>query len=322
MNSSLLKMILFICLVCGFTYTVARLTYVVLRIRLSPIYLAIAPLLGLFILAIQLWVYGIAGISWDRWLLTLPWLVVGILLRKRLIASLVNEKQLIQRLPGHFQELDYPSRVMLILSLIISLAFLINLILEPFITSDILAIWGLKAKEFFQHSSVFISPHFTGTLGTARFFHVDYPPLLPLSANVFYVLLGHISETLFKAMQFIFITSGGSALYLFARSILSKNNKNIAALFLLLFIAVPQFLPMLFQIKYMGYADYPLAVTMMISAIFVIKSITSVPNSDWFLAVVFASFAAVIKNEGLPFFAIVLLVLAITFLSHFKKWKR
>ncbi len=322
MNFEIVKIALFTLGVAGLSYIVSRIFYALLRLKATSLHLSVAPVLGLLLLASQLWLFGLIGLSWNRWLLLLPWLLLGFMLRKRLLASVNLERQIPSRILNSFKELDYLGRTLVIVAIIFSLAFLISLIVQPFITSDILAIWGYKAKEFYNHSRVYINPRLSGTINSARFFHLDYPPLLPLSADVFYVLLGHVNESLFKVMQFIFLVSGGFSLFIYTRSVLSKKDRSLAAVFLFLFIAVPQFLPMLFQVKYMGYADYPLAVVCMLSAIFVLRSINTLPNHDWLLALLFGSFAAVIKNEGLAFVGIVLLILSISFVYNYKTWAK
>lgn len=321
-NIEILKIICFTFLVGILAYGVGRIAFATARIKITSLHIASSPIVGLLLLANQLWLYGLVGISWNRWLLLLPWALLSFMQRRQIMISFAAEKSLLKRARQSFKAMGYLTKLCVVLVVIFSSAYLVALVTEPFITSDILAIWGYKAKEFFINSAVYINPRLSDTVNSARFFHIDYPPLMPLIADAFYVIAGRVNEPIFKAMQIVFLASGGASLYLFARSVLGKKDRELAALFLLLFVAVPQFLPMLFQLKYMGYADFPLAVVCMLSVIFLLRGTRQVFSSDWYLALFFASCAAVMKNEGIAFLGIMLLILGGFSLVQTTGWTR
>lgn len=310
MNGDIIKLILFVSLVGGFSYLVGITTLLLGRVKVQTIHHLISPVLGLAILALQLWTYGLVGIHWNRLTLLVPWIIILIILHKKIWAAAPGIKT-VKSARQTFLELDALSKVLVIASIVFGMAYLISLAVQPVITSDVLAIWGYKAKEFFFHQQVYVSPNLYSTVNSARFFHVDYPPLLPLMGDVFYVILGHTNEGSFKLLQALFLFSGSAGLFTYLKnsSGQKRNNLQIASLATFLLVAAPQFIPMLFKVQYMGYADFPLAIVMLIATLFLARFISTDDSTDWWLALLFASFAAVTKNEGVPFLVIIILVL-------------
>jgi hypothetical protein len=76
---------------------------------------------------------------------------------------------------------------------------------------------------------------------------------------------------------------------------------------------MPIFLNALFSFPYMGWADYPVGILMLVSLLHLVQGLRNVDQVALSLAVVYAGLAALTKNEGLSFLAIVLIVLGLPY---------
>lgn len=318
MNLELLLYVILAIVIVTASYAAGRLLLITFRLQTTSFLVCTAPALGLATAGLQLWCYGLLHIPWSLITLLIPWVILAFVMRRMIALELKREKYFIKRGAAIFMSMDSLGKTFAIGSIVFILGYLLQFIVEPFITSDLLAMWGYKAKEFFEHQQVFVNSGLNASLASARFFHIDYPPLLPLMADTTYVIAGNINETLFKLIQLVFVVSGASTLFVFLRSQLPKQIHNLSIIFTFLFVAAPQFMPFLFDLKYMGYADYPLAVFMMLSTIFMVRAFQKPLGYNWWLAFFFASMASVTKNEGLAFLAIILLILGWQALIEFK----
>jgi heme/copper-type cytochrome/quinol oxidase subunit 4 len=321
MSIALLQVIGFTFLLALLSYGVGMLCFALCRLKhISALHHASAPIVGLSVLAMQLWAYGLVNIPWNRWILLAPWVVVGLLLRRSVQRAAMRLPFVWKKTRVTISSLDRLSRVLLTFGSIIALAYLLRLAVEPLLSSDTMAFWSLKAKEFFHHHAVYVDSYLNASYDVGRFFHVDYPPLWPLMADISYVLLGHMQEAMQKTTTWIFCLSATAAVWAFAKERLRSNNKAIIMAFIVL--AAPQFLTNLFTNTHMAYGDYPLAMMMLFSTIFLVKSFDSLPNSTWLLALLFASLAGVIKNEGIPFLLLVSVILTGRYLMHIYRHRR
>lgn len=289
-------------------HVVGRLFFNILKVRDDAFYTCASGVTGLTLLALQLWLFGLVNVPWNVITLLLPWFLLGALsiYRKRLpIRKLFTLPKSHKRIGKAFTELDLLSRSLVILIILFMLSFFIMLAVQPFNTSDILAFWGYKAQEFYVNQAVYVNDFLKSDSRLAQYYHIDYPPLWPLMADVTYTIFGGVNETLFKTTQMIFLVSGAASLLAFIRE--KITHRYITAAFALVFVlvAAPQFFRMLFEISYMGYADYPLAILMIVSTMFLVRSLKNFPNVDSALAIFFAGAVAVTKNEGIPFFVAV-----------------
>jgi hypothetical protein len=314
MSLAFLQIAMFAVFELALCYVVGRLCYAAFRLKQpTALHHAIAPAVGLSALALQLWLFGLVHVSWNVWLLLAPWAVAAVICRKSLS---VPGKQLTAAVRGaarSFGRLDLLTKAMIVLGVVFLCIFLVRLSVAPLISSDTMGFWSLKAKEFFYHHAVFVDPFLNKSHAVGQFFHVDYPPFWPLMADVGYVLLGHIQEAVQKTTTWVLCISAVGAVWAFARQWLADNNKAVILAFISL--AAPQFLNILFFSKNMAYADYPLAAMMLLSAIFLVRSLRERPNANWLFALLFASLAAVTKNEGLPFLVLAAAILVVRFVA-------
>src|SRR5260370_6344829 len=75
----------------------------------------------------------------------------------------------------------------------------------------------------------------------------------------------------------------------------------------------PIFVKALFDFQYMGWADYPFAILMLVSLLHFLAGLRSGDSASYALSLVFAALSAFTKNEGLTFLGIMLLVVGITY---------
>lgn len=311
MSEELLELLALILLLLGLVYIVGRIFLVLVTPKLSPIYATSAPVIGLSLLALQLWVFGFLNIPWNQITLFGPWVLLGVIKRRALQKSLYFEKTIFKKLWSNLKNLNKLSWVFVIGGCVISLGFLVSMTAQPILSSDVFGFWGFKAKQFYINQGVVLDAY----LEFGQFFHVDYPPLYPLQVDVGYVFAGGVKESVLKGLNFIFLVSGISSLYVFLRSRLNTKNTNFVILPSFILLAAPQFLPFLFEEnRYMGYADFSLGIIMMLAVIFLVKSLKTKPNLDWVFALLFAGLCSVIKNEGMVFLAIIGVIMLIRYI--------
>ncbi|MBI4100878.1 hypothetical protein HY441_00185 [Candidatus Microgenomates bacterium] len=279
---------------------------------------ALAPVIGLMVMALQLWLYGLLRIPWSRWWLLLPWAVLGILEWHSSGRGLTKPWLSWRKAWNKFKGWGYFETVLVVATLILAAIFLVFMVQQSLVGADAFAVWAYKAKAFFVHQAVYVDPHLIDNLNNARFHHIDYPPLFPLMADVAYVIWGSVNEAFLKALNFIFLVSGATSLAVFLRP-LSGRVLTVTAVFLL--VSLPQFHHILFINTNMGYADYALAITMLLAAICLLISWGQRPGINWLLALFFAAMASVIKNEGLPFFIVVVALLALSWWQQRRQFK-
>src|SRR3989442_3194731 len=132
------------------------------------------------------------------------------------------------------------------------------------------------------------------------------PPLFSLMVATAWVLLGHVDDMVGKSIGFMFLIAGVGAI---TASLLPLLGKRLTALFALLMVALPALQTSFVIPYYMGYADYAIAVLMLLSLAHLYRSVRLGRDEDSALAVLFAALAALTKNEGLPFLLVIALVL-------------
>ena len=163
------------------------------------------------------------------------------------------------------------------------------------------AIWLYKAKLYYAQNAVDLRP-----VAADIRRNLDYPPLFSLMVSTLYTLMGRVDDIFGKSVNFLFFVVGTASFIALARSVLSRL---LTVLFGFLLVAMPIFYFALFSSVYMGWADYPLGIWMLVSLILLFDGLRRGDGSSLLFAVIAAAMAALTKNEGLTFLAIVLLLL-------------
>ena len=152
---------------------------------------------GLGILVGIMYIYSLAHISWNIWLILLPY--VSILL------VFVYRNKNVLRMPSFKIPNDSISRVLLFVLLIAFLTVFLEAISHPVIAWDAIASWYFTAKGFFLSGG--IDPSFI------QFSHNSTPPFLHMVIALSYLFAGEIQDTYSLAIY--------PAFYLSLRSLLS-----------------------------------------------------------------------------------------------------
>jgi hypothetical protein len=266
---------------------------------------ASAPLLGAAAFALQLWLYGAIHLPWNDLTMLGPWLLAALLRRRHLLGSVAADAR---DLAGEIRLLlasGLLEALLTVLLAIISLVYLVNLLTQPVLGWDGIAMWLFKAKVFYLQQAVDLGP-IAGDIQR----NLDYPPLYPLLVDSSYVLIGHLDEVFGKSVTFLFFLTGLLAFYVTVKALLGRLP---ALAFSFLFAALPIFQVALFSYAQMGWADYPVGILMLVSLQHLLHGRLTGDPLSYLAAGVFAALAAVTKNEGLSFLAITVLLLLVMF---------
>ena len=286
------------------SYLVGRLIVTLLRFQVDALVRAGCPLIGAAAMGIELWIFGVVHVPWFVLWLVLPWLVAAVVTRRRTIAAVRDEVASIRPLLSGLGDLD-PLTAGLVAFTVATLGFyLLNLLAQPLVGWDAIAMWLFKAKVFFDSGSVDLANLPPRPISATR--HLDYPPLFSLMVATAWVLLSHVDDMVGKSIGFMFLISGVAAI---TASLLPLLGKRLTAMFAFLMVALPALQTSFVLPYYMGYADYAIAVFMLLSLAHLYRSVRLGRDLDSGLAFLFAALAALTKNEGLPF----LLVIAVVF---------
>ena len=286
------------------SYLVGRLIVTLLGFQVDALVRAGCPLIGAAAMGIELWIFGVVHVPWFVLWLVLPWLVVAVVTRRRTIAAVRDEVASIRPLLSGLGDLD-PLTAGLVAFTVATLGFyLLNLLAQPLVGWDAIAMWLFKAKVFFDSGSVDLANLPPRPISATR--HLDYPPLFSLMVATAWVLLGHVDDMVGKSIGFMFLISGVAAI---TASLLPLLGKRLTAMFAFLMVALPALQTSFVLPYYMGYADYAIAVFMLLSLAHLYRSVRLGRDVDSGLAFLFAALAALTKNEGLPFLLVIAVVL-------------
>ena len=286
------------------SYLVGRLIATLLGFHVDALVRAGCPLIGAAAMGIELWIFGVVHVPWFVLWLVLPWLVVAVVTRRRTIAAVREDVASIRPLLSGLGDLD-PLTAGLAAFTVATLGFyLLNLLAQPLVGWDAIAMWLFKAKVFFDSGSVDLANLPPRPISATR--HLDYPPLFSLMVATAWVLLSHVDDMVGKSIGFMFLISGVAAV---SASLLPLLGARLTAMFALLMVALPALQTSFVLPYYMGYADYAIAVFMLLSLAHLYRSVRLGRDLDSGLAFLFAALAALTKNEGLPFLLVIAVVL-------------
>src|SRR6266550_6250947 len=286
------------------SYLVGRLIATLLGFHVDALVRAGCPLIGAAGMRIELWIFGVVHVPWFVLWLVLPWLVAAVVTRRRTIAAVREDVASIRPLLSGLGDLD-PLTAGLVAFTVATLGFyLLNLLAQPLVGWDAIAMWLFKAKVFFDSGSVDLANLPPRPISATR--HLDYPPLFSLMVATAWVLLSHVDDMVGKSIGFMFLISGVAAI---TASLLPLLGKRLTAMFAFLMVALPALQTSFVLPYYMGYADYAIAVFMLLSLAHLYRSVRLGRDVDSGLAFLFAALAALTKNEGLPFRLLIAVVL-------------
>lgn len=286
------------------SFLVGRL---ILALMLSSVDLTVAaaaPLIGATAFGLQLWFYGAIHLGWNIATLLAPWIIGAIVGRRRVLDMLAADRRSLRTLISD-RGIDWFDLTLMVAAILIAATYLLALVTQPVTAWDGIAMWLYKAKLFYAQHAVDLSP-IRGSADMPR--HLDYPPLFPLMIDTVYVLFGRVDDVVGKGVNFLYLVA---AVGTCTTAVTSYAGRRLAIVSAFLLVAMPLFSVALLFSTYMGYADYAVAVCMMISLIFLHRAELRDGVGSVTLAVVFATIAALTKNEGLVFLLIVLVLVAL-----------
>ena len=155
---------------------------------------------------------------------------------------------------------------------------------------DAFAIWGLKAKVLAHAALRPLPPYFHDL--SLSYSHLDYPLMLPFLTAGVYAAMGGVDDQAGKLISVFLDVLIVPLIYYGLRWKLSRRS----AIWLTAILAL---LPALFRYGGTGCADLPLAMFYAGSIIFTAKWLAEKQWPDLALAILFGTFTAFTKNEGL-----------------------
>jgi hypothetical protein len=275
-----------------------------LRFHVDAVIRAGCPLIGAGAMALQLWLYGVIQVPWLLLLVIAPWLLVAVLWRRAFTLALRTDAAGLRQLVGGFRDLDPLTAGIVVLTVATAGFYFLNLLAQPLVGWDSIAMWMFKAKVFLDAGSVDLSRIPVNVTPPVER-HLDYPPLFPLMVDSFWVLIGRVDDVIGKAIGFVFLIS---AVITAAAIVLPLLGKRLTAMIAFILVAMPTLQTSFIFPYYMGYADYGVGALMMISLAHLYRATRLGKDEASALALLFAALAALTKNEGLTFLLVVAIV--------------
>ncbi len=245
--------------------------------------------IGWVIWTIQLFYASLLGISWNPWILSLPW---GILFLSSFLRRRKGRAPTSKREPFNSVE-----RSILLFLLFIFIYLWIEALTFPLSYYDFWdawSIWGLKAKAFFLAESVDLS-FFTNPVNA--FAHKDYPLLLPLAESWVYLGIGALDE---EKVRLLFPLFYGALLAVFWGG--TRREKSRTESFIL--TAHLATLPLLLDYTLRAYAELPMAFYHTGATLSFYFWARRGAREDLWIALLFSTGEAWTKNEGQVLFLI------------------
>jgi hypothetical protein len=233
-----------------------------------------------------------------------PWLLLAIAWRRAFIAAARTDAAGLRRVVSGLRELDAMTAGIVVLTVVTAGFYFLNLLAQPLVGWDAIAMWMFKAKVFFDSGSVDLSHIPNMSPPVER--HLDYPPLFPLMFDSFWVLIGRVDDVIGKSIGFVFLIAAVTAA---AATLLPLLGKRLTAMVAFILVAMPTLQSSFVFPYYMGYADYAVGALMMISLAHLYRSARLGRDEASALSLLFAGLAAMTKNEGLTFLLVVAIVI-------------
>lgn len=295
-------------------FLVGFLIIKILKIQLPPWGIlgkcAILFGIGSGLISFQMFLYSIIKIPFSQLSIITPWFILTAILLLKNLPNLKNVANFNKKIQGFRIKSIFEFFIWTILIVNISLVFLQSLSL-PLTAWDGWAMWSFKAKVFFLERMV--SPQFL--INPSYFYSSpDHPLLFPLIQTWLNQGLTNFDDHFIKIFSFLFYVC---ILIIFYKTLRSETTRIISASLTLFLATVPIF-------REAGYlqwgADLPLSYYLLGTIIFLKFWLDKREKSDLILAVIFLSFGAWTKNEGIMFATIVVFLGIIFYI--FKREKK
>lgn len=282
------------------SYCIGRLIIALTRLRVDALVRAGSPLLGAGAMGIQVWLFGVIHVPWFVLFLVGPWLVVASVARRPYFAGLQGDMAALRGFLSGLRDLDPLTAGIAAFTLATMGFYLLNLLAQPLVGWDAIAMWLFKARVYFNAGSVDLANLPVYPLVGSR--HLDYPPMFSLIVDSAWVLLGHIDDMVGKSLGFMFLISAVAAVVATLSPLLGRR---LTVMLAFILVAMPALQTSFVFPYYMGYADYAVATLIVLGLAHLYRSARLGRDEDSALALLYAAFAALTKNEGLPFLLVI-----------------
>jgi hypothetical protein len=191
----------------------------------------------------------------------------------------------------------FPDKKGLIVVLI-AIGFLIVIVTAAMSTGlghDSITVWGIKAKIVFLEGGWPPVAAYRGWLP-----QLNYPLLIPSQQAYFYALMGQVDE---QAVKVMFIAYFMALATFFYATVRLDYGLVLSLLFTALLVTTPQ----LAISGLSGYADLPLMLFILVTAVLVRRWLSSASDNDLLLAGIVAALAIWVKREGAIFWVVAFL---------------
>jgi hypothetical protein len=232
---------------------------------------------------------AIVGVRWNVWNVTLPAVVIAIVSVWRGLSSPRSGAQARKPAP----------HVVDLLTLVTVAAYALYATVARVWEWDFWAIWGLKARVFFEAHTIdwrFLESRWND------FAHPDYPLLLPLNYDYAALLAGGWSDRWLGVFNVAF----GIALLLIVREILARETTPLIA-------SAITFAATGFALSgFIGLAEAPLIAFAAAAILFLRRAVLYDDRAAMWHGAILAGFAACTKNEGTALLLTLLVALALS----------
>ncbi|MBI5970627.1 MAG: glycosyltransferase family 39 protein [Deltaproteobacteria bacterium] len=258
-----------------------------LRMRLLTAY----PL-GVSAVTLQMFFYSLTGIPFGFFAISVPWFAVFVVVSA--FKSTARDNETPCKSQGRLGAFEFFLIFVIVIQAVFSAANSVSLPVQGF---DAWVIWFMKAKVFFADRTVghdfFLNTVYSnGNPGT-----YTYPLTIPLAVAFSWTTMGYADDQAVKFIFVLFYWCMLGSFYCFSREIISRKTALILTAML---ATVPRVMEQ-GGLTGVGYADLPLAVYFLCAAGFGLAYMRSRTRRDYLLAVLFLTFGANVKNEGLTF---------------------
>jgi hypothetical protein len=257
--------------------------------------------LGVGLIGTQLFIYSLLNIAWSRISILLPWVMLCIifLVRTRPLPKIEIKKIKLKL-----------SMIEIFFLLLIALLLIftgVESIIRPIQAWDGWVNWIFRPKVFFLHNNL--------DMDYIRYTYNDYPLIIPLMGTFGYIMAGGINDTYILFLFFIFYLALGGVFFAISKKLL---NTKLAIVLTFLLLSLQNLIRHGGRFE-VGQADLALGYYIIATIGLLINFLKTKDKKMLLLLSLFLGFTGQIKEDGIPFFVIINLIL-LYFILIWKKY--
>lgn len=238
--------------------------------------------LGVGLISTQLFFYSLIGIQWSQFTLIAPWVSV-------ILFSFWNKKP---KFKIKLERFDKIEKILLILIFLLLGFTAFEGILRPVQAWDGWSNWLLRPKVFYLTNNI--------SLDYVRYTSDEYPLVIPLMSTFDYKLIGQVNDKEVLLLFFVFYLVIAGLFYTKSKEIIGRK---AALIFTFLLISTQNLIRHGGRYE-SGQADLPLSYFILACSCLLINYLRTKKLKDLFFLNIFLGLTALIKNDGIPLFAV------------------